>query len=51
LRETVSRLAVELDLKIAASPHCLTEVGKQSSLQRFVEFRFARYRANAPLHI
>lgn len=44
LHETASRLEVELDLKIAALPHCLTEVEERSDLQRFVELRFALYR-------
>jgi hypothetical protein len=44
LHETASKLAVTLDLMIAALPHRLNEEEKRSPLQRLMELRFARYR-------
>jgi hypothetical protein len=44
LHWTLSRLAGRFDVMIAALPHCLTQVEKQSPFQRLVELRFARYR-------
>jgi hypothetical protein len=41
LHETPLTTAEELDLMIGALPHALTQVGKQSSLQRLVELRVA----------
>jgi hypothetical protein len=44
LYDTASRMAEEFDLLIAALPHRLTQVEKESSFQRLAELRFALYR-------